>query len=159
MLVKCRCCAKKIDRNSAYKVVVGGKNAYYCNEKEYKSMIEARKAKDDTYEMINQIFGYKVIHTSLFKEINAIAKTCEYSVISSYLKCNEREISFAINKDFQSEYAKIRYFAAILKNNLRDYHMPEKIEPREVNIENEPTVQHFHRKKKRRNLAELESEV
>ena len=122
-------------------------------------MIEARKAKDDTYEMINQIFGYKVIHTSLFKEINAIAKTCEYSVISSYLKCSEREISFALNKDFQSEYAKIRYFAAILKNNLRDYHMPEKIKPREVNIENEPTVQHFHRRKKRRNLAELESEV
>ena len=69
------------------------------------------------------------------------------------------EDMYTKERNFQSEYAKIRYFAAILKNNLRDYHMPEKIKPREVNIENEPTVQHFHRRKKRRNLAELESEV
>ena len=35
MLVKCRICGKKVDRNEAFKVAVEGKpNAYYCSEAE-----------------------------------------------------------------------------------------------------------------------------
>ena len=35
MLVKCRYCDNKIDRKDAFKVVVDGKNIYYCNEAEW----------------------------------------------------------------------------------------------------------------------------
>ena len=70
MLVKCRYCDNKIDRKDAFKVVVDGKNIYYCNEAEYLTVLHDRKIRDDTYECINEIFGYKVINTALFKELS-----------------------------------------------------------------------------------------
>ena len=67
MLVKCRYCDNEIDRKDAFKVVVDGKKIYYCNEAEYLTVSHDRKIKDDTYEWINELFGYKVINTTLFK--------------------------------------------------------------------------------------------
>ena len=64
MLVKCRLCGTKVDRNEAFKVVVGGKNTYYCNEAEYQKVLHEREVKNNTYECINQIFGYKILHCS-----------------------------------------------------------------------------------------------
>ena len=43
MLVKCRYCDNKIDRKDAFKVVVDGKNIYYCNEAEYLTVLHDRK--------------------------------------------------------------------------------------------------------------------
>ena len=34
MQVKCQICGKSIDRSTAYKVVVGGTNKYFCSEEE-----------------------------------------------------------------------------------------------------------------------------
>lgn len=45
MLVKCRLCGTKVDRNEAFKVVVGGKNNYYCNEAEYQKVLHEREVK------------------------------------------------------------------------------------------------------------------
>ena len=67
MLVKCRQCGTKIDRKTAFKVVVGGKNAYYCNEAEYQKTLHEKEIKTITYDCINQIFGYKVLNSALFK--------------------------------------------------------------------------------------------
>lgn len=158
MLVKCRLCSTKIERNQAFKVVVGGKNAYYCNEAEYQQVLHDREVKDSTYECVNRIFGYKVLNSALFKEMNIILESYSYDYILAYLKDNEEYITNVLKKDFNSEYAKIRYFSAILKNNLQDYHMPIKEEPRVIEYD-EPIVHKFHRSKQRRGLAELESEV
>ena len=50
MLVKCRICGKKVDRNEAFKVAVEGKpNAYYCSEAEYNKMMENRKNRKTIY--------------------------------------------------------------------------------------------------------------
>ena len=43
MLVKCRLCGTKVDRNEAFKVVVGGKNTYYCNEAEYQKVLHEKE--------------------------------------------------------------------------------------------------------------------
>lgn len=43
MLVKCRKCGNKIDRNNAFKVVVDNKNVYYCNEKEYEEHVKEKQ--------------------------------------------------------------------------------------------------------------------
>ena len=72
--VKCRKCGARIDQKTAFKVVVGKVNTYYCNEQEYNEIISARQIKDDTYKCINKIFGYVVTNTAIFKEINAHTK-------------------------------------------------------------------------------------
>ena len=96
-------------------------NTYYCNEQEYNEIISARQMKDDTYECINKIFGYVVTNTAIFKEINALVKNYNYSLILSYLQENFDYLYEVMHRDFEKEYGKIRYFSAILNNNLRDY--------------------------------------
>lgn len=157
MLVKCRMCGTKIDRNKAFKVVVGGKNTYYCNEIEYHKVLHERKVKDNTYECINQIFGYKVLNSALFKEINLLLEVYSYEHILAYLTENKEYITNVLKRDFVSEYAKIRYFAAILKNNIADFKMKEPEKPKEIEID--MPIMNYRRKNKRRGLSEIEEQV
>ena len=70
---KCKYCGKSIDTNSAYKIVVGKTNRYYCNEEEYNIIHKAQQIKDDTYNLIYEIFGRKITNTILYKEINELS--------------------------------------------------------------------------------------
>ena len=157
MLVKCRLCGTKVDRNEAFKVVVGCKNTYYCNEAEYQKVLHDREVKDKTYECINQIFGYKVLNSALFKEINLLLEVYSYEHILAYLTENKEYITKVLEKDFVSEYAKIRYFAAILKNNIADFKMKEPEKPKEVNVD--MPIINYKRRNKRRSLSEIEESV
>ena len=99
--VKCRKCGARIDQKTAFKVVVGKVNTYYCNEQEYNEIISARQMKDDTYECINKIFGYVVTNTAIFKEINALVKNYNYSLILSYLQENFDYLYEVMHRDFE----------------------------------------------------------
>lgn len=156
---KCRCCGKELKKDEAFKVVVGKKNTYYCNEAEYLPILQKRQDKDDIYLLINEIFGYKVMNSALFKEISLLHEVYEYSHILAYIKENIEDIKIYMDKDFTSEYAKIRYFAAILKNNLRDFAPKEPEGPKEVEVEVDMPIINYKRKKKRRSLSDIESEV
>ena len=48
-----------------------------------------KEIKDNTYNLINEIFGRKVTNTALFKEINTLLETHTYEEILSYLQDNE----------------------------------------------------------------------
>lgn len=157
MLVKCRQCGTKIDRNDAFKVVVGGKNTYYCNENEYQKIMHDKIIKNNTYECINQIFGYKVLNSALFKEINLLLSVYSYEHILAYLTENKEYITRVLEKDFTSEYAKIRYFSAILKNNIADFKMEEHEESKKIEID--MPIINYKRKNKRRSLSEIEEQV
>lgn len=162
MLVKCRKCGNKVERSNAFKVVVGGKNTYYCNKDEYNEILKYRELKDTTYSYINNIFGYKVTNTSIYKEVNEIIDAFGYELLISYLKENESYLSSVMQeKDFPKEYGKIRYFSAILKNSLVDYENTENEDDKEYEkcIDYDLPVMKFKRKKKRRNLSEIEAEV
>ena len=159
MLVKCRYCGIKLDREEAFKVVVGGKNTYYCNKTEYEKVIYKKKLKDTTYDCINEIFGYKVLNSALFKEINILLEVYSYEHILGYLTENKEFLSKILNKEFNSEYAKIRYFSAIIKNSIADFKIKRiKSEyPKEVEVDI-PTIK-YKRKNKRRPLCEIEEQV
>ena len=157
MLVKCRLCGTKVDRNEAFKVVVGGINTYYCNEAEYQKVLHEKEVKDNTYECINQIFGYKVLNSALFKEINLLLQVYSYEHILAYLTENKDYIAKVLDKEFVSEYAKIRYFSTILKNNMADFKPKEPEKPKEVEVD--IPIMHYKRKNKRRSLSEIEEEV
>ena len=155
-MVKCRKCGAKVDIKEAFKVVVGKANTYYCNEEEYNSILAARKVKDDTFECINRIFGYIVTNTALFKEINALVKVYDYELILSYLEENFDFLYEVVHRDFEREYNKIRYFSAILNNNLADYRT-EQIQPEPVKQEEVEVIEnHYKRKTRRRGLDEIE---
>lgn len=141
----------------AYRVVVKGVNHYYCNEQEYNKIQKRKQSKDNTFLCINDIFGYKVTSTVLFKEINGLHDTYTYEKIFSYLQDNHQYLQQVMEKDFISEYAKIRYFSAILKNNLADFKMkePEFVKSIDVDIPSN----RYKRKKQRKALSEIETEV
>lgn len=141
----------------AYRVVVKGANHYYCNEQEYNEIQKRKQSKDNTFLCINNIFGYKVTSTVLFKEINGLHDTYTYEKIFSYLQDNHQYLQQVMEKDFISEYAKIRYFSAILKNNLADFKMkePEFVKSIDVDVPSN----RYKRKKQRKALSEIETEV
>lgn len=125
--VKCRICGKSIDKNTAYKILKGKVNTYYCSEKEYTDYLvkqsEQQQKKKDTYALIEEFIG-KTTNTILFKEVGIWLTVADYDTICGFLKDNKERIQRTLNKDFVSEYAKIRYFSAIVKNGIGDYKPP-----------------------------------
>ena len=74
-----------------------------------------------------------------------------------YLTENKEYITKVLEKDFVSEYAKIRYFAAILKNNIADFKIKEPEKPKKVNVD--MPIINYKRRNKRRGLSEIEEQV
>ncbi|MEF9984183.1 MAG: hypothetical protein RR710_06545 [Oscillospiraceae bacterium] len=154
LLVKCKCHGIKIDRNTAFKVQVGKVNHYYCSEAEYNKIQMKQKVKDDTFAIIYDIFGYKVVNTALYSEMSAISETFGYETILAYLQDSRDLIDKSMSKDFQSEYGKIRYFLAILKNNLSDFKQLSK--PVDISLQTENTEPTYRAKKRKNPLAYYE---
>ena len=89
---------------------------------EQKAVSAARKAKRDAvYYELCDIFGYEVQNTVLFTEWILWNKLADDEKILAYLKEHKDYIKGATARASGTEYAKIRYMSAILKNNLKDY--------------------------------------
>ena len=156
---KCKYCGKSIDTDNAFKVIVGKTNRYYCDENEYNIIHKTQQIKDDTFNLIYDIFGRKVTNTILYKEINELSTIYSYEKIDSYLNENKNYLTNLMqNKSFQSEYAQIRYFAAILKNNLADFHY-EKKEKINKEVEIDIPLCNFMRRPNKKTIKEYEQEV
>lgn len=130
--VKCAYCGKMLKKEDAYAVRHGKVNKYYCN---FEHSI-AKKPSKLFYEKASNIIG-QVTNTAFYKEMNEIAKVHGFEKMSAYLDENEEDIRKYMSKDFNSTYAMIRYFAAILKNNLDDFtsKKAESIQHKEVEVE------------------------
>ena len=124
----CKICKTKLDVKTAYKVVINGKNSYYCNEAEYLAENLKKKNKDIIINLINEIFGYTIINNLIYKEYNKWAEAASTEKIIAYLKENKEFLSNIMEKkDFSNEYGKIRYFSTILCNGIKDF--KEKTKP------------------------------
>ena len=155
---KCKICGTQLDTKTAYKVIdKNGKNKYYCSATEYEAE-EARKKKatedkDKVYRLICDILGEKeVLNTALWKEKTIWNKAFSDEIIAKYLAENKEYLSSAISKLSGTEYAKIRYVSAVLKNSLRDW------KPKEVIIEipKVTTEEHYETKYKAKVRQSLE---
>lgn len=125
MLVKCRICGEKINKDTAYKITVNGTNFYYHSKEEYEAE-EARKKKvkedkDKVYNLICDMFGYEIQNTQFFAEWKLWNKLKPNDIIYRYLKENEAYLQGICNRCYDTEFQKIRYFSAVLKNSLHDY--------------------------------------
>lgn len=169
MRVKCRYCGERVEKEDAYKDP--NKNSYYCSEEHYLATMKKRedfqkekeenkqKKIDPVYEEVADIFGYRIQNSQLFKEMKLWRSICDDEKILAYLQEHNGYIKSKLEKLNSSEYARIRYVSAILKNSLKDYVATVRVEPEKINVDceiYEPTV---FAKKKRRGLSELEDEV
>ena len=123
---KCKICGTQLNTETAYKITdKNGKNKYYCSVTEYEAE-EARKKKaaedkDRVYNLICDMFGYEIVNTQFFAEWTLWNKLKSNEIIYKYLRENEDYLQQICDRSFGSEYQKIRYFSAVLKNSLRDF--------------------------------------
>lgn len=113
--VKCRSCGKQIDKNDAVGVKHGKSTWFYCA-----NHVGQPSTKDKFYMLAFNIIG-STTHTLFFKEMAEIEKVHTFPKMISYLEDNREYLENVMNKEFYNEVGKIRYFSAILKNNLGDY--------------------------------------
>ena len=162
MLVKCQKCGKKIEKDSAFRVITGKKspvNKYYCSKQEYTEIIEKRSEKSKMYDLIYLIFNRKVSDSALYKEMHELSQVYSYEFMKGYIHDNFQYLCDVMNRDFQSDYYEIRYFSAILKNSLKDYERTiEKNDIQKI-VTVESSDMKYKRNKKRKAFAELEQEV
>lgn len=124
---KCKICGVGLDTKEAYKVTdKNGKNKYFCSQSEFEAE-EARKMKvaedkNRVYRLVCDIMGEKeIISTALYKEWQVWNKVADNEKIAKYLDENRDYLASAITRLSGTEYAKIRYISAVLKNSLRDF--------------------------------------
>lgn len=116
---KCKICKKELITDTAYKVVVDNKNTYYCNEEEYKNELKKKQYKDNCYNTIKNILNEPFVTPMMKKEINKLTGFYDYIVIEKTFKeCEENIKWFLNNKEYNTEYAKIRYVITIIQNNI-----------------------------------------
>ena len=175
MLVKCKFCGKKIDKDSAYKAVhvVNKRDGTqeikyinYCSEEEWIAE-ENRKNKykegrDKVYFLICDMFGYEIQNSQFFDEWRKWNKLKSDEMIYKYIRENEDYLQQVCDKQFDNECGKIMYFSAILKNSLVDFKpcgvFVEKPAVEKPKIEVEETIYDAPTRSlnKRRSLDDLE---
>lgn len=166
--VKCRNCGTFIDKDKAISVEHGKSKLWYCSEDCHKKaeekviIVQKEKAeKEAVYNEICNIFGYKITNTAIYKEWVIWNQVADNGKILAYLKENHDYIAGAIGRLSSSEYAKIRYLSAVLKNSLHDYKVKvmeeEKPQPKiEQNMDEMMYEIHSTNKNKRKSLEDLE---
>lgn len=155
---KCKICGSALDTNTAYKVTdKNGKNKYFCSQSEFEAEEERKKKaaedKDRVYRLICDIMGVnEVLNTALWKEKLEWNKAFSDEFIAKYLEEKKEYLSSAIARLSGTEYAKIRYISAVLKNSLRDF--KPKVEV--VEIPNVVVEEHYETKYKAKGRMALE---
>ena len=96
--------------------------------------MQESELRDNTYKKCFDIFGRKIVNTAFYKEMSQLEKVYPIEKIHSYLCGKEDYLSGAMEKNYVSEYAQIRYFSAILKNSLTDYVMTEPQNEKKIEV-------------------------
>ena len=126
MQVTCQICKKKIEKDTAYKRVVGKTNKYYCSEQEWQieenKKKKAAEDKDKVYRLICDIMNEKEIRsTALYKEWVIWNKVADNEKIAQYLDENKDYLISVIARLSSSEYAKIRYLSTIIRDKIKGF--------------------------------------
>ena len=155
---KCKICGAELDSNTAYKVTdKNGKNKYFCSASEFEAEEERKKKaaedKDRVYRLVCDIMGEnEIISTALWKEWQVWNKVADNAKIAKYLEENQTYLTSVIGKLGSSEYARIRYLSAIIRDKIKAFvpkvevvEKPKVVEPsisidQTFEIYNGPTV-------------------
>jgi len=160
--------AKRIKEEEKQRKLEETKRAYekeMQRKKEKQKIIEKEGNKnpnivDPVYEIVANIFGYRINNPALFREMKMWRYICDDDKkILAYLQENKDRLEKAIKWLEGQEYPRIRYFSAILKNDLPNYNKQIDPEPVKIQVDCEIYQPVISSKKKRRGLSALEDEV
>lgn len=124
---KCKICGSDLDTKTAYKLIdKNGKSKYFCSQSEFEveenRKKKAQEDKDRVYYLICDIMGEKeIISTALFKEWQVWNKVADNAKIAKYLGENKDYLTSVIARLSSSEYAKIRYLSAIIRDKIKAF--------------------------------------
>ena len=159
---KCRICGTPHSTEDAYKIVVNNKNQYYCSQEEYEKDLAQKKKiqedKDKVYYLICDMFGYEIQNTQFFAEWTLWNKLKSNEIIYKYLRENEDYLQQICDKSFNSEYQRIRYFSAVLKNSLRDFRPKVEVVEKPKVVATEEHYETKYKPKVRLALEDLEED-
>ena len=159
---KCKICGSELDTKTAYKVIdKNGKNKYFCSQSEFEAEEERKKKaqedKERVYRLICDVMGEKeIISTALFKEWSIWNKVADNEKIANYLNENKGYLTSAIARLESSEYAKIRYLSAIIRDKIKAFVPKVEVEKPKVVVEENIYDVPTQSLNKRRSLADLE---
>ena len=150
--VTCRCCGEKIDKKIAIGIPKGKTTWYYCPEH-----VGQKSPKEKMYDLIYEIFGRKVLHTMLYKEMDEILNAYDVNIVISYLEENKSDIAMAMRRSFVHEFAEIRFFSAIVKNHIGSFksRQPEPIIKKEIEVDFDMSANKYKAKKQRKGMDSL----
>ena len=142
---------------------------YFCSKQEFEAEEERkRKVSEDKYRVYRLICDIMeapdIINSALFKEWVEWNKVADNVKIARYLEENKDYLTTALGRVTSSEYARIRYLSAIVKNSIKDFKVQDKVQ-KDVKVQpkvvTDETVYEAPTRSlnKRRSLADLEDEL
>lgn len=151
-MVTCRFCGKKIPKDEAFAKRHGKQNWYYCNVEHSNS----KKPRELFYEAVREII--ETTHTVFFSEMDQIAKVHGFEKMTAYVQDNKNYlISVMAKMKFANTYNMIKYFSAIIRNNVGDYVMKKVETEKEVKVEIYESK--YKSKEQKKGLEDLLSDI
>lgn len=177
MQVKCQICGKSIDRSTAYKVVVGGVNKYFCSEEEFNADKARKNHAKEVLETITECYQYcagygEPPYNIIKKELGENLKAVDIEMIYQFVKENREKLKKTVDRKierdgpFSRAYFVFRYVSGIIKREILEKDWKAKqTAPQSVitiglgDIDFYKNTERKHYSLKRRPLNELEDEV
>ena len=175
MQVKCQICGKSIDRSTAYKVVVGDANKYFCSEEEFNADKARKDHAKEVFETIVECYQYcagyaEPPYNIIKKELGENLKTVDIETIYQFVKENREKLKKTVDKKierdgpFSRAYFVFRYVSGIIKREILEKNWKAKqvsptVQKTGIDLNFYNVKPNTNQLKKRRSLDELEDEV
>ena len=175
MQVKCQICGKSIDRSTAYKVVVGGTNKYFCSEEEFNAQKTRKDHAKEVLKTITECYQYcagygEPPYSIIKKELGENLKAVDVETIYQFVKENREKLKKTVDKKierdgpFSRAYFVFRYVSGIIKREILEKNWKAKqvaptVQKTGIDLNFYNVKPNTNQLKKRRSLDELEDEV
>ena len=175
MQVKCQICGKSIERSTAYKVVVGGTNKYFCSEEEFNANKARKDHAKEVLETITECYQYcsgygEPPYNVVKKELKENLKAVDVETICQFVKENREKLKKTVEKKverdgpFSQVYFSFRYVSGIIKREILERGWKAKqvapiVQKTGIDLNFYNVKPNTNQLKKRRSLDELEDEV
>lgn len=175
MQVKCQICGKSIDRSTAYKVVVGDANKYFCSEEEFNADKARKDHAKEVLETIAECYQYcsgygeppyNVVKKELKENLGAIDVETIYQFVKENREKLKKTVEKKVERDgpFSQVYFSFRYLSGIIKREILEKDWKAKqvaptVQKTGIDLNFYNVKPNTNQLKKRRSLDELEDEA
>lgn len=175
MQVKCQICGKSIERSTAYKVVVGDANKYFCSEEEFNAEKARKDHAKEILETITECYQYcsgygEPPYNVVRKELKENLKAIDVETICQFVKENREKLKKTVERKverdgpFSQVYFSFRYLSGIIKREILEKDWKAKqvaptVQKTGIDLNFYNVKPNTNQLKKRRSLDELEDEA